>query len=44
MKRIYVSIHNSLLSSAIIRSLEGQGEFSVVGTVEDADIVLMEAC
>ena len=44
MKRIYVSIHNSLLSAAIIRSLEGQGDFSVVGTVEDADIVLMEAC
>ena len=44
MKRIFVSIHNSLLSAAIIRSLKGQGEFSVVGTVEDADIVLMEAC
>ena len=44
MKRIFVSIHNSLLSAAIIRSLKGQGEFSIVGTVEDADIVLMEAC
>ena len=44
MKQIFVSIHNSLLSAAIIRSLKGQGEFSVVGTVEDADIVLMEAC
>ena len=44
MKRIYVSIHNSLLSAAIIRSLEGHGEFSIVGTVEGADIVLMEAC
>ena len=44
MKRIYVSIHNSLLSAAIIRSLKGQEDFSVVGTVEDADIVLMEAC
>ena len=44
MKQIFVSIQNSLLSAAIIRSLKGQGEFSVVGTVEDADIVLMEAC
>ena len=44
MKRIFVSIHNSLLSAAIIRSLKGQEEFSVVVTAEDADIVLMEAC
>ena len=44
MKRIFVSIHNSLLSAAIIRSLKGQEDFSVVGTVEGADIVLMEAC
>ena len=44
MKRIFVSIHNGLLSAAIIRSLKDQGEFSVVGRVEDADIVLMEAC
>ena len=44
MKQIFVSIHNSLLSAAIIRSLKGQEDFSVVGTVEGADIVLMEAC
>ena len=44
MKRISVRIHNSLLSAAIIRSLKGQEDFSVVGTVEGADIVLMEAC
>ena len=44
MKQIFVSIHNSLLSAAIIRSLNDHGEFSIVDTVEDADIVLMEAC
>ena len=44
MKRIFVSIHNSLLSAAITRCLKNLEEFSIGSTAEDADIVLMEAC
>ena len=44
MKRIFISIHNSLLSAAITRCLKDLGEFSIGSTAEDADIVLMEAC
>ena len=44
MKRIFVSIHNSLLSAAITRCLKDLGGFSISSAAEDADIVLMEAC
>ena len=44
MKRIFISIHNSLLSAAITRCLKDLEEFSIGSTAEDADIVLMEAC
>ena len=43
MKRIFISIHNSLLSAAITRCLKELGEFSIGSSAEDADIVLMEA-
>ena len=44
MKRIFISIQNSLLSAAITRCLKDLEEFSIGSTAEDADIVLMEAC
>ena len=44
MKRIFISIQNSLLSAAITRCLKDQGEFSIGSAAEDADIVLMEVC
>ena len=42
MKRIFISIQNSLLSAAITRCLKDLEECSISSTAEDADIVLME--